>query len=76
MREDAVLTPILTTTLINKIAKAPGLLSTQRLKRIVASLTGGAIRRSNAFALDLDCDAQAVLKSPMAVPIPRDPGQV
>ena len=76
MREDAVLTQILTTMLINKIAKAPGLLSTQRLKRIVASLTGRAIRRLAAFASGLDCATHAILESSMPTPLARDPGQV
>jgi hypothetical protein len=76
VREDAVLTRILTTTLINKIVKALGLPSTQRLRRIVASLIGRAIRWFTAFASDLDCPAHAVLKSSMAVPLARDPGQV
>ena len=76
MREDAVLTRILTTSLINEIVKARGLPSTQHLRRIVASLSGMAIRRFTALAPDLDCAGHAVLKSPMAVPLKRDPGQV
>ena len=76
MREDAVLTRTLTTALINEIVKALGLPSTQRLRRIVASLIGRAIRRFTALAPDLDCAAHAVLKSPMAFPLARDPGQV
>ena len=76
MREDAVLTRILTTTLINEICKALRLPSIQRLRRIVGSLTGRAIRRFTALASDLDRAAHSVLKSPMAAPLSRDPGQV
>jgi hypothetical protein len=60
VREDAVLTRILTTTLIHEICKVPGLPSTQRLRRIVASI--------------LDRAAHSVLNSPMAALPSRDPG--
>ena len=76
MREGAVLTRILITTLINKIVKASGLPSTQCLGRIVAALTGRAIRRLAAFASGLDCATHAILESSMPTPLARDPGQV
>lgn len=55
MREDAVLSRVLTETLINEIVKALGLPSTQRIRRIIAFLTGRAIRRFVELASDLDC---------------------
>lgn len=55
MREEAVLTRVLTETLINEIVKALGLPSTHRIRRIIASLTGRAIRRFAGLASDLDC---------------------
>ena len=76
MREDAVLTRVMTETLVNEMVNALGLPSTQRRRRTVASLTGRAIRRFTALASELDRAAHAVLKSPMAAPLARDPGQV
>ena len=76
MREDAVLTRILTTTLINENCKALGLPSTQLLRRIAASRTVRATRRLTVLASDLDRAAHSVLKSPTATPLSRDPGQV
>jgi hypothetical protein len=55
MREDAALTGVLTETLIPEIVKALGLPSTQRIRRIIASLTGRTIRRFAELASDLDC---------------------
>ena len=55
MREDTVLSRVLTQTLIDEIVKALGLPPTRRIQRIIASLTGKAIRRFTELASDLDC---------------------
>jgi len=53
--QDAALTNTLTENLISEIVKALGLPSTRRIRRIIASLTGRAIRRFTGLASDLDC---------------------
>lgn len=55
MRENAVLTRVLTETLIDEIARALALPQTQQIKKLIAWLTGKAIKRFTEIAAELDC---------------------
>jgi hypothetical protein len=55
MTETTVLTRILTETLVDEITKALALPPTPRIRKIIALLTGKAIRRFTQLASDLDC---------------------
>jgi Acyltransferase len=55
MKENAALTDLLSENLIYEIAKALALPPTERIRRIIASLTGKAMRRFTQLAAELDC---------------------
>jgi Acyltransferase len=55
MKENAALTNLLTENLVCEIAKALALPPTQRVKKIIAWLTGRALHRFTELASQLDC---------------------
>ena len=55
MREDAVLTHVLTETLLDELIKALALSPTQPIRRAIAWITGTAIQRFGMLASELDC---------------------
>ena len=54
MREELILTRVLTETLIDEMVKALALPPTQRVRRIISWLAGKAIQRFTLLAADLD----------------------
>ena len=55
MRQDAVLTHVLTKTLVDELVKALGLPQTSPIRRMMAWTAGKAIRRFARLASELDC---------------------
>ena len=55
MREAGLLTPVLSETLVDEIAKALALPQTEGIKKMIAALTGKAIQRFAMLASELDC---------------------
>jgi hypothetical protein len=55
MRQDTVLTRVLTEALVEEIAKALALSSSQSIRKLIAFLAGTAIQRFVQIASELDC---------------------